>query len=333
MTKAKRPATHEHLPAKIPVGISACLLGQNVRYDGGHKLDRFIQDTLGVYLRFIPVCPEVDIGLGVPRETLRLVRDDARANNPIRLVASKSGADHTRRMNAYSRAKLCDLRTEGLCGHIAKQGSPSCGAGRVRIHRSAGSARAETGPGLFTGMLIEHFPNLPLAQEDRLNDLRLRENFIVRIFAYRRVRMLFGSQWTIDDLAAFHERERLLLLSHDRKTYQQLSRLVARANRQPRALLAGTYERLFMAALEKLATRAKQTSVLQHVARHVDAHLDAAERRELRDMIQAYRSGCVPWVVPVTLLRHHARSHELTAIAEQSYLNLHPSELMLRNHV
>ena len=319
-------------PADIPIGISACILGQEVRFDGGHKLDHFIRDTLGAYVRFVPVCPEVDIGLGVPRETLRLVGDDSNKRDQPRLVAPKSGSDHSRRMNAYAHAKMTELGAEALCGYIVQKASPSCGMERVPIYTDGGGAASRKGRGFFTAVLMDRFPNLPVEENGRLNDPALRENFIERIFAYRRVRALFGGRWKVGDLVAFHGREKLLVLAHDRPAYQELSRLVAGANQQPRAQVATNYERLFLTGLKKLATRGKQTNILQHIAGHFKKLLDSADHQELREVIESYQSGLVPLVVPVTLLRHHVRRHDMEYLAQQTYLDPHPSELMLRNH-
>ena len=319
------------MTSNLAIGVSACILGQEVRFNGGHKLDHFVRDTLGPYLRFVPVCPEVDIGLGVPRETLRLVRDGSTAES-IRMVAPKSDSDHTEAMNSYARKKVNELVAEKLCGFIVQKGSPSCGMERVRVYSKGGGAPTRNGRGLFTQALIERFPNLPVEEDGRLNDPGLRENFIERIFAYRRLRLLFVGRWKVGDLVAFHSREKLLVLAHDRVAYQQLGSLVATAKSQPRGSVAETYERLFMAGLKKIATRKKQTNVLQHVAGHFKKLLDADDKKELGDVIESYRLGLVPLIVPVTLLRHHVRRHEMKYLAQQSYMEPHPTELMLRNH-
>jgi uncharacterized protein YbgA (DUF1722 family)/uncharacterized protein YbbK (DUF523 family) len=325
----------EHGPERpnddIPIGISACLLGQEVRYDGGHKLDRFIRDTLGSYVRFVPVCPEVEMGLGVPRETMQLVRGSSEGDG-VRLVAPKSGSDHTERIKSYAQRRLKQLAKDNLCGYILKKGSPSCGMERVRIYRGLGVAPARNGRGFFAEALMAHFPNLPVEEEGRLNDPRLRENFVERVFAYRRFRSLFSRRWTLADLVAFHTREKLLLLAHDRPAYQQLGRLVASAKGRDRGDVATEYERLFMNGLRKVATRGKQTNVLQHIAGHFKKILDENDRQELQEIIGSYRAGHVPLVVPVTLLRHHVRRHGLEYLAQQTYLDPHPAELMLRNH-
>ncbi|MFT5359456.1 MAG: hypothetical protein ACI9KE_006699 [Polyangiales bacterium] len=316
----------------IPVGVSACILGQEVRFDGGHKLSRFVRDTLGAYLRFVPVCPEFDIGLGVPRETLRLVKTDAADPDSVRLLAPKSQTDHTRKMKTYARKKAEELGAEALCGYIVQKGSPTCGMERVRIYPQAGGAPAKNGRGLFTSALLERFPTLPVEEDGRLNDPRLRENFIERVFAYRRVRLFFAGQWTVGQLVAFHTREKLLLMAHDRPAYQALGRIVAGAKALPRDQVASDYERLMLTGLKKLATRGKQTNVLQHITGHFKKVLDAGDREELQAEIQSYQAGLVPLIVPITLLRHHIRRHGIDYLAQQTYIDPHPAELMLRNH-
>jgi uncharacterized protein YbgA (DUF1722 family)/uncharacterized protein YbbK (DUF523 family) len=320
------------VPADVVIGISACILGQEVRYNGGHKLDRFIRDTLGAFVRFVPVCPEVEIGLGVPRETIRLVQDDASDGRRLRLIAPRSGLDHTRTMETYAVRKTRALAKESLCGYIVQSGSPSCGMERVRVHRDNGGAPLRKGRGVFTSALMQRFPSLPVEEDGRLSDPGLRENFIERVFAYRRVRSMFTGRWKLGDLVAFHSREKLLVLAHDRPAYQKLGRLVANAKQHERARVAAEYERLLMASLTRLATRGKQTNVLDHIAGYFKKLLDDGDRKELRDVIASYRAGLVPRIVPVTLLRHHVRRHDIEYLAEQTYLDPHPSELMLRNH-
>jgi uncharacterized protein YbgA (DUF1722 family)/uncharacterized protein YbbK (DUF523 family) len=319
----------DDMEQEIRIGISACILGQEVRYNGGHKLDRFVRDTLGNFVRFVPVCPEVDIGLGVPRETLRLVRAE---DEGVRLVAPKSGKDHTAAMRRYARSKVKELAEQSLCGYILQKGSPSCGMERVKLYGKKG-VPTKDGRGLFAATLIELMPHLPLEEDGRLNDPRLRENFIERVFAYRRLRTLFQGRWRIGQLVEFHTREKMLLLAHDRPAYQQLGKLVAGAKGVPRAQLADEYQRLFLTGLKKQATRRKQSNVLQHISGYFREHLAPDERDEFHEVLESYRRGLVPLIVPITLIRHHVRRHEIAYLAQQTYLSPHPAELMLRNHV
>lgn len=312
----------------IRIGISACLLGQEVRFDGGHKQDRFITDTLSQFVRFVPVCPEVDIGLGTPRESLRLVRRGA----AVRFVAPKSGSDHTARMQAYAARKARELEAAGLCGFVFKKDSPSCGMERVRVYGESGGATRD-GRGLFAAALLERLPLLPAEEEGRLHDPRLRDNFFVRVFAYRRLRSLFERRWSLGDLVRFHSAEKLLLLSHDPASYRDLGKLVARGKSMPRADLARDYGRIFLQGLSKLATTRKHCNVLQHIQGYFRRSAAPDDRRELAGLVEDFRRGLVPLVVPVTLVRHLVRVHGAAYLRGQTYLEPHPRELMLRNHV
>jgi uncharacterized protein YbgA (DUF1722 family)/uncharacterized protein YbbK (DUF523 family) len=313
---------------EILVGVSACLLGQSVRHDGGHKRDAFLTETLAPDVRFVPVCPEVEIGLGVPREAIHLRR---KAGN-TRLVGVTSGRDHTEAMIAFARRKVAKLAGFDLCGYILKKGSPSCGMERVAIH--VGDVRKERdGRGVFAATLLERLPLLPVEEEGRLQDAKLRENFIERLFAYRRIKRLFARRWSAADLVGFHSREKMLLLAHDRPAYAALGRLVARAGSIPRAEMAHAYAEGFMSALKRLATRSRHANVLLHMAGFLRKAVDGASRRELTSLVEDYRLGTVPLIVPLTLIRHHVRVHAIEYLAHQSYLEPHPRELALRNHV
>ena len=310
------------------VGVSTCLLGQCVRHDGGHKRDGFLTETLAPYVRFVPVCPEVEIGLGVPREAIQL----RRKTGETRLVGVKSGRDHTEAMGAFARRKIAELVELDLCGYVLKKGSPSCGMERVAIHLGDGR-KERNGRGLFAAALMERLPLLPVEEEGRLQDAKLRENFIERLFAYRRVRRLFAKRWSAAELVEFHTREKMLLLAHDRSAYTALGRWVARAGAASRAGLARAYAKGFMSALKRIATRGRHANVLSHMAGFLRKGLDGSSRRELASLIEDYRRGVVPLVVPLTLIRHHVRVHSIEYLARQSYLEPHPRELALRNHV
>lgn len=313
----------------IRIGISSCILGREVRFDGGHKLDRFIRDTLGAYVEFVPVCPEVEIGLGVPRETLRLVRG---TSGQTLLIAPKSGTSHTTKMLKYSSKKVSELRNLELCGFIAQRGSPSCGMERVKLYPAKeGGAPNKDGRGLFTQVLMERLPLLPIEEIGRLNDPPLRENFIERVFAYRRLRQLFAGRWALRDLVSFQANEKLLLMAHG--DYRTSGRLVAKAKGMPRKELREEYERLFLTVLTRRTTLRKHVNVLQHIAGYFRNVLDKESREEVHELIEQYRAKRVPLVVPLTLMKHHIRHHGIDYLAEQSYLNPHPRELMLRNHV
>lgn len=314
--------------APIRIGVSACLLGEKVRYDGGHKRDPYLVEIFGRYVEWVPVCPEVELGLGTPRETLRLVR----MGEDIRLRMPKTGVDHTEDMRAYAVRRAAELAKEDLRGYILKKDSPSCGMERVRIFDAHG-VPSKSGRGLFAEALLQHFPNLPVEEEGRLNDPHLRENFIERVFAYARLRSLFSGPWKIGDLVAFHTAHKLLLMAHSPRAYQSLGRLVAEASSVPRGQLRDRYESEFMAALQEMATSKRQANVLQHMVGYFSKQLDSNSRQELQALLQDYQSGLVPLVVPLTLIRHYVRKYDVTYLHGQVYLDPHPKELMLRNHV
>lgn len=314
--------------SEIHLAISACLLGQAVRWDGGHKRDAFLTEVLERFVTFVPVCPEVELGLGVPRPTIRLER----RGDDVRLVDPKGGHDHTDAMRKLARARVDAVgKDPDLCGWILKKDSPSCGMERVKVY-DENMVPSKTGTGAFAAVLKERLPLLPVEEEGRLHDPRLRENFYERLFAYRRLKDLFRGRWTTGDLVRFHTAEKLLLMAHDQPTYRELGRLVAGAKGQPRAELAARYQELFMRGLARLATARKHVNVLQHAAGYFK-QVEQEDRRELAARIEEYRQGLVPLIVPITLLRHLVRRHGVTYLAGQTYLEPHPKELLLRNHV
>jgi uncharacterized protein YbgA (DUF1722 family)/uncharacterized protein YbbK (DUF523 family) len=317
--------------SRIKIGISACLLGEEVRFDGGHKRDRFITDVLGPHVDWVSICPEVEMGLGTPRETLRLVRPDGPGG--LRMLTTRTGVDHTDAMNRWAGKRLEALaREENLCGYILKKDSPSCGMERVKTYGAQGMPE-RSGRGLYADALLRRFPTLPVEEEGRLSDPRLRENFIERIFARRRLKDLFGSGWGMRPLVRFHTAHKMSLLAHSTTKYQVLGQLVARGQETSKRELRDAYERLFMETLSIVATTRRHANVLMHMAGHLKKVLDAGSRQELVQAIDEYRRELVPLVVPLTLLRHHVRVHGIDYLAGQTYLEPHPRELMLRNHV
>lgn len=314
--------------APIKIGVSACLLGAEVRFDGGHKRNDFLTGILGRFVEFVPVCPEFELGLGVPRESLRLVRD----GGEIRMVGAKSGADHAAAMNEFAARRAHALEREELSGYVLKKDSPSCGMERVRVY-GPGGMPARDGRGLFAAALMARYPNLPVEEEGRLSDPRLRENFVERVFAYRRLRDFFGSRWSAGGLVAFHTAHKLQLLAHSPRIYAELGRTVARAKTLDRRELRDRYEREFMGALAKIVSPARNVNVLQHIAGYFRDCLDSGSRGELAALIEDYRRGLLPLIVPITLMRHYVRRFGVAYLAGQVYLEPHPKELMLRNHV
>jgi uncharacterized protein YbgA (DUF1722 family)/uncharacterized protein YbbK (DUF523 family) len=313
--------------SRLRIGISSCLLGDEVRFDGGHKRDAFLTGTLAPFVEWVRVCPEVEIGLGVPRETLRLVR----AGGDIRMITTRTGIDHTDAMRAYAARRTTELASMGLRGYVLKKDSPSCGMERVKVYDGAAATR--TGAGTYAEILKARFASLPIEEEGRLSDAVLRENFIERVFAYDRLRNLFDGRWTQGALVAFHTAHKMALLAHSTSAYQALGRLVAGGRSLPRPELRRQYEERFMAALARPATTKRHTNVLMHMAGHLKTAVDEASKRELQGSIDEYRRVLVPLVVPLTLLRHHVRVHKIGYLAGQTYLEPHPRELMLRNHV
>jgi len=315
----------------VRIGVSSCLLGEEVRHDGGHKRDPFLVQTLGPMIEWVPVCPEVEVGLGTPREAIRLVRDPKELDG-VRLVTGKTGIDLTKRMRQYSRQRVRALAKENLSGYILKKDSPSCGMERVKVWPAKGASE-RNGRGLFAAELCRQFPNMPIEEEGRLHDPRLRENFIDRVFIYRRLRRLFSGRWSVGDVVAFHTAHKLVLMAHSTQGYRELGRLVAEAKSVPRAELARRYEDELMTALSKPATRARHTNTLQHAVGHFKRALDPESRKELGLVIEDYRLGLIPLIVPLTLIRHHARHLKVDYLLGQRYLNPELKELMLRNHV
>ena len=312
----------------IQIGISACLLGQKVRFDGGHKHDRYLTDTLGQYFQWVSVCPEVEVGLPTPRPTLRLESID----DEIRMVMPKEDRDLTQDMRRYAKSRVAALAKEELSGYLLKKSSPSCGMERVKVYKGK-SPSSKRGRGLFAEALMTRLPNLPVEEEGRLHDPRLRENWVTRVFAYHRLRSVWRKRWTVGDLVRFHTAQKFLLLAHSPQDYRELGRLVAAAKTYSRQELRETYETQLMSGLSRIATQAKNTNVLEHILGFFKKDLDKSARQELLGHIRDYRRGLVPLVVPLTLITHYVRLLEVEYLKDQVYLNPHPRELALRNHV
>jgi uncharacterized protein YbgA (DUF1722 family)/uncharacterized protein YbbK (DUF523 family) len=319
------------LGATLRLGISSCLLGNEVRFDGQHKRDRFLVDELGPFVEWVPVCPEVEVGMGIPREPVRLV---AAPGGP-RMLAQQSGEDFTERMQRLAAKRVGQLARLELCGYVLKSKSPSCGMERMKVYASTekGAPATRDGVGLFAQILLDRLPTLPVEEEGRLGDAALRENFIERVFAYRRLRDLWRTRWTVGTLVAFHTASKMALLAHSTEGYRALGRLVAEGKALPRETLRARYEAGFMGTLKKLATRGRHANVLTHMLGHLKKLLDDGDKHELLASIEDHRRGLLPLVVPLTLLRHHARRLAVPYLLGQTYLDPHPKELMLRNRI
>jgi uncharacterized protein YbgA (DUF1722 family)/uncharacterized protein YbbK (DUF523 family) len=336
MTPSRRDGGSERAPARelwrddapLRIGISSCLLGEEVRWDGGHKRDRFLTDVLAGYVEWAPVCPEIELGMGTPREPVRLVR----RGGGIFMIGTKSERDWTAPMRAWAEKRARELARLDLCGYVLKKDSPSCGMERVKVRSEKGMPKKE-GQGLFAEALMRHQALLPVEEEGRLHDAVLRENFVERIFAFRRLRSLFEGSWGIGGLVAFHTAHKLQLMAHSPQAYQALGRLVACAKKTPRSELRERYQSEFMAALSRRATRRRHVNVLQHCVGHFRKRLEGEDRAELTRLIEDYRSELIPLVVPITMIAHYVRRLRIEYLAGQVYLEPHPKELMLRNHV
>jgi uncharacterized protein YbgA (DUF1722 family)/uncharacterized protein YbbK (DUF523 family) len=313
---------------KVKIGISSCLLGNNVRWNGGHKLDRFLANTLGACVDFIPVCPEAECGLGIPRETLRLVGDPA---NP-RLINTKSKIDRTDQMQTWARKRLKALEREALCGFIFKCDSPSSGMTRVKVYSEKGMP-VKKGVGIFARMFMEHFPRLPVEDDGRLHNPGIRENFIEQIFALKRWREILKGRKSLGKLVDFHTRHKLQMLSHSQKIYRQMGRLVATGKQMPMGELYCRYESLFMEALKLRTTVKKNINVLTHMLGYFKKKISGDEKQEVLEIIQRYGNGNIPLIVPITLFNHFVRKYDTAYLKQRVYLNPHPMELGLRSYL
>jgi len=332
----------------IRLGVSACLLGHNVRYDGGHKRDAYVAGTLAAHFEFVPVCPEAECGLGVPRQAMRLTGDPAAP----RLMTINTGQDLTERMLAYCARRVSELAGENLCGYIFKSKSPSSGMARVKVYPEKGPP-VMTGVGLFARAFMDRFPLLPVEEEGRLNDPALRENFIERVFTLARYRDLLaelgldgqgretagtggarpGRRTRTGRILAFHAAHKYLLMSHSPRMAAGMGQLAARAASLSEEELIPEYQRLLLSAMALRATPAKHVNVLQHILGYFKTQLTPDEKAEALELMADYRAGLLPLVVPVTLLSHFVRKYDAAYLKGQWYLRPHPRELMLRNHV
>ncbi len=311
----------------IRVGISSCLLGEMVRYNGGHAHDSFTTTMLGPYVEWVPVCPEVEIGMGAPRENVRLTWN---GRDQVLLIGPKSGTDYTGRMVSFSEQYITELAGERIHGYILKKNSPTCGMERVKIY-DENAVPQRNGTGLFATELLARFPLLPVEEEGRLRDIHLRENFIERVFAYYRIQEFLAGNPSPGDLVGFHTRHKLTLLSHHQERYRELGRLVADAGNAEMEFLAEQYATQFMTTSQIHATRQNHTNVLHHILGYFTENLDPGDKEEMVSTIDNYHQGLLPLIVPLTLLKHHLRRHPVDWLETQVYLTPYPRELKLRN--
>jgi len=313
----------------INVGVSTCLLGENVRYDGGHKRDRFVTDLLSNYFHFIPVCPEVELGMGVPREAVRLVGD---TEHP-RMAGRQTGKDWTERMVRYSHNRTKQLAHHHLSGYILKAKSPSCGIQRVKVFKKPGHPADYKGIGLYGNAVMKQYPLLPVEDEGRLHDIRIRENFITRVFTYHRFQTVFTGHYSRRAAVEFHTAQKFLILAHSRTHYTELGQLVAKVKQYSPADFRDRYCQLLMDALSFKTTVRKNVNVLHHIMGFFKKHLDPGDKQYLLGVIDDYHKNLVPLIVPITLVKQYVAKFGIEYLADQVYLNPHPKELLLRNHV
>lgn len=310
----------------IKIGVSSCLLGENVRFDAGHKKNAFITGTLNDYFSFVPFCPEMHIGLGVPRETIRLSLVD----DEVRCIGTKSSTlDVTDKLTVAAQEQS-DWHQE-LSGYILKKDSPSCGMERVKVYRK--NAADRIGVGIYAKKLMENFPHLPVEEEGRLLDAKLRENFIQRVYIYVRWQQMVNQDFALKHLQKFHAQHKYILMSHDQKQAKELGSLLAQNPDRPVSELSEIYLEKMMATLKKIATRENHMNTLQHIQGYLKKDIDTDDKAELVSTFTDYKNGLLPLIVPITLLRHHFRKHPNDYITQTYYMSPYPGELMLLNHI
>ena len=309
------------------IGISSCLLGQKVRYDGTAKRDRWIVEQLGRFVDYQPVCPEMAIGLGAPRPPIRLV---ASATQPRVVGVEDPSIDVTDRLEGFALETAAQLGA--ISGYVFMSKSPSCGMGRVKLYNVGGHAEKK-GIGAYARVIMHSLPNLPCEEEGRLNDPMLRENFVNRVFAYRRWQTLRTTDLTAKALIDFHARHKYMVMAHSQAAYQRLGRLLSNLKGVDLSRVADAYEAQFMAALKRRIGRKRHVNALQHIQGYLKDRIDGGDKAELAQSIEAYRREEVPLVVPMKLLRHYFRCHPDDYIDQQWYLDPYPESLGLRNAI
>ena len=317
------------MDSKIKIGVSSCLLGEKVRWNGDHKQNHFVREILANYFEYISICPEMEVGMGVPRETVALYGNLEKS----RMISRKTQTDWTKPMQKYIKVRINSLAGEDLCGFIFKSKSPSCGLSRVPVYSEFGSHSVRHGAGMFAQEFTNKFPLIPTEDEGRLNDSRIRENFIAKVFSFYRLQNLFKENFSIGRLVKFHTQQKYLLLAHSRKHYDILGQLVAKPKSLTIEDLKDRYGKIFMEALTFKATPKKNTDVLLHMMGFLKQILSKGEKADILSTIEDYRKELLPLIVPVTLIHHQVNKHNIEYLMNQVYLKPHPKELKLRNHV
>ena len=313
---------------KPKIGVSACLLGHQVRYDGGHKRNAFLIEDLEKHVEFVPVCPETAIGLGIPRPPIRLVGNP---DNPRVLGVADSTLDVTDRLHDYAESQIESF--QNLSGFILKKDSPSCGMERVKVYYKTGTQATRKGIGAFARVLMQRLPLLPVEEEGRLNDAVLRENFINRIYVYQRWQHLLADGISAAKLIDFHSAHKYMLMAHSQAAYQRLGKLLSNLSGNRPQAITDEYAEELMTALQRRVNRQRHVNVLQHIMGYLKKRIDSEDKAELSAGIEAYRRGETPLVVPITLFRHYFRVHHDEYMARQLYLSPYPDSLRLRNEI
>lgn len=311
---------------KIKIGVSSCLLGEKVRHDGGSKKQNFITDVLSHYFEFIPTCPEVDIGLGVPRPTIHLIKDP---KSPRLVFTKDHSRDITEKMTRYSKKRCKQLND--VCGYIFKKNSPTCGPD-VKVYQNVPKP-PKMGKGIFFNTFCEQYPLIPVLDEGRLNDPMLRENLIERIYLFSRWQGMVSSGVTAKKLVDFHTRHKLALMAHNVSAYKRLGQLIAQLDKKFIKPQAENYIHELMQAFKLMASNKKVSNVLYHCLGYLKKDITAKDKHELTNQIEQYRQGKLPVIVPITLLKHHFMHYPNDYMAQQTFLNPYPDELMLRNRI
>ena len=315
---------HQEEMEKIKIGVSSCLLGDEVRFDSGHKRNAYINNVLGNYFDFTKFCPEVAIGLGIPREPVRLVLFDQK----IHCVGTKN-SDLDVTADLYNISEEQKHWHQQLCGYILKKDSPSCGMERVRVYK--GDVPDRSGVGLYAHRLMQNFPDLPVEEEGRLEDSHLRENFIQRVYVYWRWKKLMAGSVNFKSLTEFHARHKYIFMSHDQLLARNLGAWLAENHKTDIAEVTPEYLGKMMVLLKKIASRRNHVNTLQHIQGYLKKNLGPEDKQELTANISQYRKGLLPLIVPITLLRHHFMHHPNDYISNSYYMQPHPAELMLLN--
>jgi uncharacterized protein YbgA (DUF1722 family)/uncharacterized protein YbbK (DUF523 family) len=313
---------------KIKVGISSCLLGQEVRFDGGHKHSRLCTETLTPYFDFVPECPEVGIGLGIPRKPIRLI---GTTDAPKAVASHDNTLDYTEKLMKYGQKKA--KQHDDICGYIFMKSSPSCGLFRVKVYGENGYPEKGGGRGIYANEITDAHPLLPVEESGRLTDPPLRENFITRVFAYHNWQQTVSEGLSHKAILDFHVRYKYCLMAHSPKDYATLGQMLADAGKSEPNELGERYFTALMTTLSQIATRKTHTNVLMHLQGYLKKALSADEKQELAKIIDQYLINQVPLIVPITMLKHHFANHPDPYISKQAYLQPYPEDLSLRNAI